>query len=177
MAVAFVSCGSDNLVPENNSTKNIKNANYPLSTNDEDDNPEVFPLNVEFTTIAQSEIRDYQEASPLFIPNRVIQDVASWNAFLSQSEELMALVGDVAIDFETEQIVSCIYFDSYYITNISLVTENQGNVTVKVDYFDNYPISITGEAKYPFHLIKMPKITKETIFEIEYETEPPYQYY
>ena len=173
-AAIFISCGSDNFAPEAKAVKSNNGINYPLSTND-DDNPEVFPLNIEFVTLSQSELDGYEE-SPLFIPNRVIQDLDTWQALLSQIEGLSILVGNNEIDFETEQVIYSVYFDKNYVTNISSVTEYEDNIVVKVDYLNAQSSSITPDIVFSCHLIKMQKTTKELIFEVEYESEPPYEY-
>jgi|SRR5690606_13105188 len=173
-AVILVSCGSDNFAPDNKSVRSSNSINYPLSSN-EDDNAEAFPLDIEFVTLSQSELGGYEE-SPLFIPNRVIQDIDTWQALLTQIEELSTLVGDSEIDFETEQVIYSVYFDKNYVTTISSIIENEDNIVIKVDYLNAQSWSITPDIVFSCHLIKMQKTTKEIVFEVEYESEPPYQY-
>lgn len=170
----LISCGSDNFAPENENSKGNNNIPHPLSAND-DGTTESFPQDIEFVTLSQAYIAPYEE-TPQFIPNRVIQTSVSWGALLTQIEELAGFVGDEVIGFETEQIVYCVYLDHHYTTNITSVTEYEDNVVVKVDYLDNENSPING-TRYYYHLVKMPKTDKEVVFEIEYESEPPYIYY
>ncbi|MFA7445421.1 MAG: hypothetical protein WCY89_05695 [Flavobacteriaceae bacterium] len=175
LSTAFIGCGSDNFAPENENTKGNSIEPYPLSVND-DGTTESFPQDIEFITLSHTDTEGYAE-EPVFIPNRVIQTSESWEALLTQIEELSNFVEDESIDFEAEQVVYCVYFDKAYTTNVASITEYEDSVVVKVDYFDNPDTSILVEERFHHHLVKMPKTDKEVVFEIEYESEPPYQYY
>ena len=171
----LISCGSDNFAPENENSKGNNNIPHPLSAND-DGTTESFPQDIEFVTLSHTDTEGYAE-EPVFIPNRVIQTSESWVTLLTQIEELYNFAGDENIDFEAEQVVYCVYFDKVYTTNITSITEYEDTVVVKVDYLDNLNTSILIEERFHHHLIKMPKTDKEVVFEIEYESEPPYIYY
>lgn len=147
LLVAFVSCQPDEIAPETN--KEI-----------------TFTKDLDFSVVAQGKLNGNENIEK---SNLIIQNNTSWEGLINKMNSVNNVSDtfiETDIDFSRYTIIAVfdeVYGNGGHSIDVINVTENDFNVIVKLDRL--LEGNLASVITQPFQIIKIPKTTKQIIFE------------